>query len=62
MDGVVTVRPVGKARVLHPATFQPVPAEGVQVALSSYWRRRITEGALEIVTAKRGAKSKAAKE
>ncbi|MCP3916146.1 MAG: DUF2635 domain-containing protein [bacterium] len=62
MEGVVTIRPIGEARVLHPGTFQPLDKEGARVALDTYWRRRIAEGAVEIVAAKKGAKNKAAKE
>lgn len=45
----VMVRPIGKTRVLDPQTREPIPASGTSVPLSSYWRRRIRDGAVEIV-------------
>lgn len=43
------VRPVEGARVLDPVTFAAVPEAGRQVPNTSYWRRRINQGQLELV-------------
>ena len=51
---LVKIKTVGKKRVLDPATKTPIPENGVSVELTTYWRRRIAAGEIEIITEKKG--------
>lgn len=44
------IKPVNGARVLNPHTSppSPLPAEGLRVANSSYWQRRLADGVVEL--------------
>lgn len=50
----VKIKPVGKKRVLDPATKTPIPENGVSVELTTYWRRRAASGEVEIIMEKKG--------
>lgn len=50
----VKIKPVNKRRVLDPATKTPIPEKGINVELTTYWRRRIMSGEVEIITEKKG--------
>lgn len=50
----VKIKPVNKKRVLDLATKAPIPEKGVTVELTTYWRRRIISGEVEIITEKKG--------
>lgn len=55
----ITVKPSEGARVLNPATRQPLPAEGASVPRSTYWLRRIAAGEVEEVKPAKGKKKEA---
>nr|DAN91172.1 MAG TPA: Protein of unknown function (DUF2635) [Caudoviricetes sp.] len=50
----VKIKPVNKKRVLDPVTKAPIPEKGVTVELTTYWRRRLMSGEVEIITEKKG--------
>lgn len=43
-----TVYPVTGRLVRHPATKQPIPAEGIEVEPDSFWRRRLADGDVSV--------------
>ena len=45
----ITVKPMGDLIVMDPATKQPLPREGTAVMKDNYWRRRISDGDVEVV-------------
>lgn len=48
MEETLFVRPAEGLRVLDPETLQPLPAEGRIVPPTSYWRRAINRGDVQI--------------
>ncbi len=54
------VRPARQGlRVVDPETHQPLPADGAEVPLNSYWRRKLKAGEVKEVRAQEGrAKSR----
>lgn len=59
---LIHIRPAKGLRVLDPETRQPLPEEGAEVPLSTFWRRRLRAGDVERVkteAAKPPAKKKA---
>lgn len=48
----IKVTPANGARVLDPATKQPIPADGKTVTRSSYWLRRQKDGEVTITATK----------
>lgn len=40
----IRVKPATALQVRDPATAQPIPAEGAEVARNGYWLRRLAEG------------------
>jgi len=48
----VTLRPTQAGSIVRdPKTRQPLPAIGKAVEFSTYWRRRLRDGSVEIVRA-----------
>lgn len=47
----VAIQPAAGVRVLDPATGRPLGPEPCEVELSSYWRRRLAEGAVSVARA-----------
>lgn len=45
----ITIQAVEGLVVLEPTTRQPIGAEPVEVELTTYWRRRIAEGAVVVI-------------
>lgn len=45
---IVHVKPVSGRRVLDPVSLRPIPADGMAVELTSYWRRRHLDGDVEL--------------
>jgi hypothetical protein len=56
---IVHIRPVNGSRVLDPVQNLPLPEEGQPVELTTYWKRRLAAGEVEIV--KTGGDNKADK-
>lgn len=54
------VKPAAGHRVYDPATRQPLPPEGSEVPRNQYWLRRLRDGDVIIVSAKRSSKKPAA--
>jgi hypothetical protein len=48
--------------VRNPLTKEPLPADGAEVVMSSYWRRRIQDGDAVKATKKSSASASAKKE
>ena len=45
----VTIKPAKGKIVRNPSGCRPIPTSGVTVVLNTYWRKRIADGAVEIV-------------
>lgn len=45
----IIVKPVAGVCVRDPATRQIIPAEGARVEFSTFWSRRIKEGAIVVI-------------
>ncbi len=53
------VRPKEGLKVLNPHTGRPLLPEGEDVAWTFYWDRRLSDGDIEVVTAKASRKQSA---
>jgi|GEM_PF-2041321 len=45
----VYLKPIAGVVVQYPGTKAALPAEGAEVALDNYWRRRINDGSVVVV-------------